>query len=132
MGVSSDPSVLIGELAARHGVSVEAIRYYESQGLLSPGRDASGRRVFDPAQQQALEVVLALREAGLGIREIASVVALKRPGTSARERLDAAVERLSSLRAEVDVRRARLDRAATLLTDWHDEAVRARQELDEA
>jgi len=45
MGVSSDPSVLIGEPAASHGVSVEK---------------------------------------GLGIRAIASVVALKRP--SARDR----------------------------------------------
>ena len=37
----------IGELAARAGRSVHAIRWYESQGLI-PGvmRDAGGRRVY--------------------------------------------------------------------------------------
>ncbi len=131
MGVNEAPAVLIGELAARHGLTVEAVRYYEAQGLLSPGRDQSGRRVFDREQQATLGVVLALREAGLGIRAIAAVVALKRPGTTARERLDAAVDQLATLRAEVDVRRDRLDRADALLATWEDDARRARAELDE-
>jgi DNA-binding transcriptional MerR regulator len=130
MGVSEATAILIGELAARHGLTVEAVRYYEAQGLLSPRRDRSGRRVFDREQQETLGVVLALRDAGLGIRAIASVVSLKRPGTTARERLDAAVDQLATLRAEVDVRRARLDRAAALLASWEDDARRARATLD--
>jgi DNA-binding transcriptional MerR regulator len=32
----------IGELAARSGVSVHALRYYEAQGLLIPERNSSG------------------------------------------------------------------------------------------
>lgn len=131
MGVSETPTVLIGELAARHGITVEAVRYYEAQGLLAPDRDAAGRRVFDVAQQATLDVVIALREAGLGVREVASVVALKRPGSSAGERLDAALDLLATLRADIDVRRNRLDRAAELLDEWRADARRARADLDE-
>ncbi|UMG94465.1 MerR family DNA-binding transcriptional regulator [Nocardioides sp. TF02-7] len=34
----------IKELAERSGVTVKAVRYYESRGLLSPGRAANGYR----------------------------------------------------------------------------------------
>ncbi len=37
----------IGELAARSGATVKAVRYYESLGLLSPHRLPNGYRDFD-------------------------------------------------------------------------------------
>ncbi|WP_051277206.1 MerR family DNA-binding transcriptional regulator [Dermatophilus congolensis] len=36
----------IGDLALRAGVTVKALRYYESLGLLSPGRSENGYRVY--------------------------------------------------------------------------------------
>jgi len=38
--------VRIGELSRRTGVSVRLLRYYEEQGLLSPGRAGNGYREY--------------------------------------------------------------------------------------
>ena len=44
-----DVVLRIGDLAARAGVSVDALRYYERRGLLRPtGRRASGYREYPP------------------------------------------------------------------------------------
>ena len=48
--------MLIKDLAERAGVSVKAVRYYESRGLLSPGRAANGYREYDDGD------VLVVRE----------------------------------------------------------------------
>jgi hypothetical protein len=47
----ADASALIriGELARRSGVSVRALRYYETQGLLTPTRSHSGQRYYAKA-----------------------------------------------------------------------------------
>ncbi|GAB3425644.1 MerR family transcriptional regulator [Flindersiella endophytica] len=37
----------IGELAQRTGATTRALRYYESQGLLSPDRRRNGYRTYD-------------------------------------------------------------------------------------
>ena len=45
-------ALTIGALAARTGLSVSAIRFYEDKGLVEPFRSAGGqRRRLDPDQQ---------------------------------------------------------------------------------
>lgn len=114
----------ISELAARHGITVEALRYYEREGLIETSRNTAGQRVYDVAAQDALAVILALRGAGFGIREIARFMALKSPATSAEQRLTAAEAELARLRGELTRRREAIDHAETLLADWQ-------QEIDE-
>ncbi len=47
----------IGELAAKAGVSVRALRYYEEQGLLAATRTSSGQRTYpDTAVDRVLLV----------------------------------------------------------------------------
>lgn len=62
-----EASLAIGELARLTGTSVEALRYYERRGLVSPSfRAASGYRYYAPA---AVSRVKAIRWAqGLGFR----------------------------------------------------------------
>ncbi len=45
----------IGEVAEAIGVSAHTLRYYERIGLVEVGRDAGGRRVYDP--EAALAVI---------------------------------------------------------------------------
>jgi DNA-binding transcriptional MerR regulator len=57
--------MLIGEVAERAGVTVKAVRYYESLGLVTPRRLANGYRDYDSSQ---LLLVRQIRELGrLGI-----------------------------------------------------------------
>lgn len=55
----------IGELAMRAGVSVKAIRYYESLGLVTPAREPNGYRSFNEQQLRAVIEIRALSELGI-------------------------------------------------------------------
>ncbi|MFD4605719.1 redoxin family protein [Streptomyces sp. NPDC058464] len=57
--------MLIGELARRAGVTVKAVRYYESLGLLTPGRLANGYRDYGEGDVRLAREIRAL--GGLGI-----------------------------------------------------------------
>ena len=56
MSDSSRSATGITALAARLGISVETLRYYEQEGLIEVPRTPAGRRVYDAAVQDALAV----------------------------------------------------------------------------
>jgi DNA-binding transcriptional MerR regulator len=55
----------IGELAARAGVTVKAVRYYESVGLVDAARLPNGYRDYDETQVRLVREVKALGALGL-------------------------------------------------------------------
>jgi DNA-binding transcriptional MerR regulator len=64
----------IGELASRVGVSPVTIRFYEKEGLITPGR--VGRfRTYQSSDEQRLRAVLAMRGMGFPISRIRSTLA---------------------------------------------------------
>jgi DNA-binding transcriptional MerR regulator len=60
----------IGELAARTGVSRRLLRYYEEQGLITPGRGLNGYREYGDAHVHVVEQITGLLDAGLPTRII--------------------------------------------------------------
>jgi DNA-binding transcriptional MerR regulator len=62
------------EAARRSGVSVKALRLYEQRGLLAPGRTAAGWRVYGPDQMVRVNEIVALRELGLSLGQVARVL----------------------------------------------------------
>ncbi|MEJ3747293.1 MerR family transcriptional regulator [Actinomycetes bacterium KLBMP 9797] len=72
--------MLIGELAERAGTSTRALRYYESHGLVQPGRSANGYRVYDEAELRVVHEIRALLAAGFGLDDIRPFVACLRAG----------------------------------------------------
>lgn len=74
-------SYRIGELAARTGRSVHAIRWYEAQGLV-PGvaRDGGGRRVYNELHFGWLELMDRLRRTGMSIAEMREYTLLVKQG----------------------------------------------------
>jgi DNA-binding transcriptional MerR regulator len=74
-------SFLIGELAARTGRSIHAIRWYEAQGLI-PGvaRDAGGRRVYNDLHLNWLALMDRLRRTGMSISQMRQYTALVKQG----------------------------------------------------
>ena len=64
----------IGELARRTGIAVSAIRYYEEQGLVRPGRNAGGQRRFLRSDIRRLSFVLIAQQFGFTLPQIRQVL----------------------------------------------------------
>lgn len=60
----------IGALAARTGLAVSAIRYYETQGLIRPWRNDGGQRRFDRADLRRLSFVMIAQQFGFTLPQI--------------------------------------------------------------
>ncbi|NJR65329.1 MAG: MerR family transcriptional regulator [Leptolyngbyaceae cyanobacterium CRU_2_3] len=67
----------IGEFAKRAGVTPRTVRYYESLGLLGPNeRQGTGFRYYTEVELSRLQKINALKELGLSLEEIATVIPL--------------------------------------------------------
>lgn len=71
----SSDLLAIGDLAARAGVSVSAIRFYEAKGLLNPWRNSGGQRRFLRADIRRLSFILIAQQLGLTIEAIRTELA---------------------------------------------------------
>jgi len=65
----------IGDLAARTGLSVSAIRFYEKKGLITPDRNAGNQRRYEGADIRRLSFILIAQQLGLTIEQIKDVMA---------------------------------------------------------
>lgn len=66
----ADDRLTIGDLASRTGLSVSAIRFYETKGLVAPMRNAGGQRRFLRADVRRLSFVLIAQQLGFSIDDI--------------------------------------------------------------
>ena len=64
------PSLTIGQLAARTGLSVSAIRFYEDKGLVEPFRTGGNQRRFLRSDIRRLSFILIAQQLGLSLGEI--------------------------------------------------------------
>jgi DNA-binding transcriptional MerR regulator len=71
---SSPPCLNASEAARRLGVSIKALRLYEQEGLVSPGRTGAGYRAYGPGDMIRAAEVVALRTLGLSLAQIARVL----------------------------------------------------------
>ncbi|WP_255441608.1 MULTISPECIES: heavy metal-responsive transcriptional regulator [unclassified Synechococcus] len=71
----------IGALAARSGLPVKTLRYYEDLGLLPAiGRSEGGYRLFAEESLRRLEFIRRLKTLGLSLEEIQSCLAVHDAG----------------------------------------------------
>jgi DNA-binding transcriptional MerR regulator len=105
-----DPSTA----AEATGLSLDALRYYEREGLIGPiERSAGGRRRYDESDIAWIGIVTCLREAGLGIadlRRFTSLLRTQQAGGGAvdrvgflRDRREELLERLRQTRSALKV-----------------------------
>lgn len=104
----------IGELARRTGLSVSAIRFYESRGLVRAARTEGGQRRFVKADIRRLSFALICQQLGFSIREIADQLDSlpdhraptqrdwSRMSRRFRKDIDARIESLKRLRDRLD------------------------------
>ena len=116
----------ISDLAAEAGVTVKAVRYYESQGLLKPRRESNGYRAYDEDDVIVVREVKALLSLGLTAEQTYPFIECLRAGN---ERADVCPASLTAYRtriADVDRRIAELSDLRARLTDLLADAERWR------
>ncbi|MDB5221305.1 MAG: hypothetical protein JWO86_9232 [Myxococcaceae bacterium] len=100
----------IGDVSKRTGISVKTLRFYADEGIVPPsGRSTSGYRLYSEEEATRLDLVRTLRDAGLGLEAIRSV--LRRDMTlegALRLRLGAVEAHIASLRHVAAALRAAL------------------------
>src|SRR2546422_2080942 len=98
----------IGEVAAKAGVNIQTLRYYERRGILQePVRRPSGYREYQPETVQVVRFIKRAQELGFTLAEIEELLRLRhdRTATCAEVRRAATVKiedidrKLKSLRA---------------------------------
>lgn len=112
----------IGDVAARAGVSVDTLRYYERESVLPPARrDSGGRRVYEASILDALTLVGALRAVGVGIADVRTFMSLK-ARESVPDRLRGVLERCDVMDARLEERARNLRAAKELVQAMRAEA----------
>ena len=113
--------MLIGELAARSGLSHDTLRFYERQGLLPALRTAKGYRRYGPEASARLILIRLAQGLGFSLAEIREVLvqmdSLQADALDARQvqdllqgklaQIDARLAALQSLRAQLAEQLAR-------------------------
>ncbi|MFI9115103.1 MerR family transcriptional regulator [Streptomyces venezuelae] len=97
-------SMVIGALAERFGLATHVLRHWETMGLLTPARDAAGRRRYRITDLTRVAAILRAKDAGLSLDTIRSLT------TTAD-----AVQRRNILRAEAEALRSRIAAAQASL-----------------
>lgn len=70
----------IAEAADLVGLTPHTLRYYEQQGLVRPGRDASGYRAYSAADLRRLVFLARMRLSGMPMRELRRYIGLVEQG----------------------------------------------------
>lgn len=77
----------IAQAAARSGLSIDTLRYYERIGLVEPpARDSGGRRTYTDADLGWLEFLTRLRTTGMPIRMMREYAQLRHRGVGTEPR----------------------------------------------
>jgi DNA-binding transcriptional MerR regulator len=116
----SERPLQAGELARRTGVSKDALRFYERQGLLPrPERLPNNYRVYPP---QAVERVLWIRRvlaAGFTVEELSRILAERERGGVPCSRVrDLGAAKLAEIEERLHELEAARDSLRILLADW--------------
>lgn len=79
----------IGQLARQAGITVEAVRFYEREGLLpKPERTPSGYRRYSPCTVARLRFIGRGKESGFTLAEVKALLALHDDPADVRELTD--------------------------------------------
>ena len=113
--VRAGDELTIGEVAARSGVAVSAVRFYDDQGLISSVRTPAGHRHYVRSTLRRIAFIRTAQQVGLSLADIRDALA-SLPGGRTPNRADWA--RLSQgFRLRLDEQIATLERLRDGLTN---------------
>jgi DNA-binding transcriptional MerR regulator len=97
-------SFTISELAKEFGVTTRTIRFYEDQGLLSPGREGT-TRVFSNRDRVRLKLALRGKRLGFSLAEIRELFDLYDVSQDEKKQLEEFLVKLERRRAMLEQQR---------------------------
>jgi MerR family redox-sensitive transcriptional activator SoxR len=113
-GATADEGLSIGAVAARAGVAVSALRFYEDRGLITSTRSDGGQRRYARGVLRRLAFVQVAQRVGLSLEEIRAALGTLPDGETLRPQdwrrlsaawrpmLDERIRLLDGLRDELD------------------------------
>lgn len=114
----------IGQVAKQAGVSVEAVRFYESQALIpEPPRTTSGYRQYPAETVQRVRFIQRAQDLGFSLKDIHTLLTLRNdPNTKCAEIKTQALRKIAEVdRKAFDLARIR-DALASLVAQCEAEA----------
>lgn len=118
----------VGELAARAGVGVQTLHYYERLGLLpKPDRTASNYRLYPPSALRRVQFIKQAQALGFTLEEIGEILGLRERGRAPCRRVaDVARQHLRELDARIAALREFRKSLAAVVPKWEQETARQR------
>jgi len=74
MSKTEPRNLAIGKLAERTGLSVSAIRFYETRGLITPHRNTGGQRRFARSDIRRLSFIMITQQLEFSLEEISEML----------------------------------------------------------
>lgn len=109
MPTRADAPLRIGEVARRSGVGIDALRFYEREGLIpQPARDPSSRyRTYVPETVRTVRFIREAQGLGFTLKEISELLRLRNDtDASCRDVRDAATAKLDDVERRIKKLRA--------------------------
>ncbi|WP_055557267.1 MerR family transcriptional regulator [Streptomyces sp. NBRC 110028] len=107
----------IGELAAKAGVSVRALRYYEEQGLLHSKRSASGQRHYPDSAVGRVRLIRQMFAAGLPSRTIVQLMPCVDTGAATPEMMELLLAERERIERQIGALAEARDRLDAVITN---------------
>jgi MerR family mercuric resistance operon transcriptional regulator len=113
--------IRIGQVAKHAGVTVETIRFYESQALIpEPPRSESGYRQYTSETIQRVRFIQRAKELGFSLKDIHALLTLRnKPGTTCADVKVRALKKITEVDEKI-VDLTRIRRALAGLVDQCD------------
>jgi MerR family Zn(II)-responsive transcriptional regulator of zntA len=126
MGAAGRSSIMftIGKLASLSGVSHDALRYYEREGLLTPAsKSPAGFRLFDEDSARRIRFIKHAQECGFTLAEIRELLVVRtRDKACCGEVRTRAIEKKLQIENKIRAMRAMSKALDQLIADCADEA----------
>ncbi len=117
----------IAELAQEFGVTHRTIRFYETEGMISPLREGQ-RRIYRQRDRVRLKLILRGKRLGLSLQEIREIIDLYDADTGEANQLRLLLDKIDARRVDLENKRRDID---ATLSDLDDVAAKCRLRLQE-
>jgi len=119
----------VGELAEDLGVTTRTLRFYESEGLITPARTGTNR-IYDHRDRARMRLILRGKRFGMTLAEIREIVTMyDGAASSERRQLETLLARLDEITDDLKARQRDLVKTMSEVSDVADQCRRRLSEL---